>query len=442
MPQPQGTPLASIPAIVGELRRQWPLWRRLSAAERAARILPLAALFEQQSDELARLITNDMGKPIRQSRNEVKRCVEGVRYLCEACPDWIKPEAAPGGIVYFDPIGVVAVIAPWNYPYALPLLVALPALIAGNMVVLKPSEYSLESGAALWRLFEQTIPGCVSIVLGGREHGEALVRQPDVAMVALTGSSRAGKEVMRVAAERLCRVSLELGGIDAAIVLDDMEPEVAAAALIAKNCSNAGQICCAAKWAYVPRGKFEAFVTAYKRLASEIKMGDPLDPTTELGPLVNMVQLRSVAALVDNACAQGATAECGGRAAGSFYPPTLLTGITDEMRIVREECFGPVLPLMPYDSIEQVIERINCHAYGLTASVWTNDKDSAEKIALQLDVGVVNVNTHGIPPLGAPWGGARESGIGRTRSREGMHEFCNIKYVGVREPPQGRECKL
>ena len=434
--------LTSIESILASAKQQWSGWRNLTFIERAQRLVPLSALFDERAEELAQQITRDMGKPIRQARFEVQRCRDAVPFYCENCPEWFAPEDAYGGKIYHDSLGVVALIAPWNFPLTIPFLVALPALIAGNTIVFKPSEYSPGSGAMLHALFEKVVPGVVQLVQGGKEHGAALVSHPDVAMVALTGSTAAGKQVMRSAADRLCRVSLELGGIDAAIVLPDMDPEIAAASIVAKNCSNAGQICCAAKWAYVPEEGLQAFLTAAVECATALQVGDPFDEATEVGPLVNETQQQRVAALVGDARARGATVHCGGTANGNFYSPTILSGITDDMRIVREECFGPVLPVMAYQSVEEVLERVNAQPYGLTASIWTKDLPRGEAIARALRVGVAQVNNHGTPPIGAPWGGARESGIGRTRSREGAREFTNTKYVRIAVAPTERGCHL
>ena len=442
MASPAETSVSSISAVVEKSKKSFLQWSLLSTQERAQRLLGLLPLFEQHGEALARTATREMGKPIRQARAEVQRCREAIPFFCEKCPAWLEPEESPGGKVYFDPLGIVALISPWNFPYALAFLAAIPALIAGNALILKPSEYSLECGAALQALFEKVAPGVVSTVLGGKRHGEVLVQHPLVAMVALTGSSAAGKKVMGSAAERLCRVSLELGGIDAAIVLDDIDPVAAAAAIVARNCSNAGQVCCAVKQVYVARKSFHTFAAAAAQHACSLKIGDPLDPATDIGPIVNQSQLQSIIELVSDATAKGARILCGGTASGQFFPPTLLTEITDQMRLVREECFGPVLPILPYDSVSEVIDRINHGRYGLTASVWTTDLARGEAIARQLEVGVAQVNAHGIPPLGAPWGGARESGLGRTRSRDGVREFTNTKYVRLLEPPAGRTCRL
>jgi acyl-CoA reductase-like NAD-dependent aldehyde dehydrogenase len=311
----------------------------------------------------------------------------------------------------------------------------LSSLLSGNAALYKPSEYSLRTGIALAQQFQRLrgLPeGLVQLVVGGKSHGHAVV-ESGVAMVALVGSTAAGKDIMKTCADELKRVSLELGGLDSAIVLKDADIESTAKKIVRINCTNSGQVCCSIKRVYVERQVYSQFLQAAVTESQKIRIGNPLDDV-DMGPLAGAAQLQKVESAIADAVQKGAQALTGGRRPdrkGFFYPSTIVTGLTDDMALMNSETFGPVLPIMPVDDWAEAVRLTNSTRYGLTCSIWTKDTGLARTIASQLDVGVVGLNAHGVPPLGAPWGGSKESGIGRTRSKEGLREFCNVKFVRI-----------
>lgn len=435
------TPLADIPRQLVCAKGVQQQWRIRSVAERAAALLPLAESLRAGKAELARLIAEDMGKPLASAIGEVERSAGGIEFFCEKAPEWLAPEETAAGreagYIEYAPLGVVGVITPWNGPVWLSMIGVFSSLLSGNGVLYKPSENSLRSGIAFARHFERlrALPeGLVQLVVGGKDHGRAVV-ESGVAMIALVGSTAAGKDIMRACAAGLKRVSLELGGLDSAIVLKDADISAAAKRIVRINCTNSGQVCCSIKRVFVEREAMATFLQEAVAEAQKIRIGDPLDDV-EMGPLAGEFQLEKVEAAVADAVQRGAQILAGGKRLarkGFFYPPTILTGVTLDMAVMNEEPFGPVLPVMPVDDWAEAVRLTNATRYGLSCSIWTKDVSRARIIASQLDVGVVGLNAHGIPPLGAPWGGTKESGIGRTRSKDGMREFCNVKFVRI--PP-------
>jgi acyl-CoA reductase-like NAD-dependent aldehyde dehydrogenase len=429
------TPLQDIPGMVAEARDAQPLWEALGVDRRVAIIRHLADLIEQDKETIAETITNDMGKAITLSRSEVETTIGFIRYYCDHTKEWLAPEPCPGGMVRYDPLGVVAVICPWNAPLALALRPMTTALLAGNAVILKPSEHSPQTGITVDRLFHQLqangLPAhVVQTVVGEKQHGKCLVEQ-DVALVAFTGSTSAGKDIAASSANKLHRVLLELGGLDAAIVLKDTNVAKTAKEIVQKNCSLTGQVCNSIKRVLVEKELYQDFVQAAAAESEQIRYGDP-HGDVDMGPLVAEFQVEKVAEIVEDARDKGATVLTGGKrpdSKGYFYPSTVLVDVTPEMRVMNEEPFGPVLPIVAVDSWEDAVRLANDTRYGLTGSVWTEDIDLAQNIAKRLDVGVVGINVHGGGGVGAPWGGTKESGIGRINTKEGFRQFTNTKLV-------------
>lgn len=435
----QETPIESIPQQLAQAKEAQRLWRAFSVAERATILLPLADALAEKKAEFARLITEDVGKPLAVGKGETRRTAGGARYLCEMAPQWLASEITDAGrdagYIEYAPLGVVGVITPWNAPLWISTIGLLSSLLSGNGVLFKPSENSLRTGIALAGQF-QSLPGLpkglVQLVAGGKSHGQAVV-ESNVAMVSLVGSIEAGKDIMKTCAAGLKRISLELGGLDSAIVLRDMDIHSTAKRIVRINCANCGQICCSIKRVYVERQVYSEFLEEAAAEAQKIRVGDPLDDV-DMGPLAGEFQLRKVEAAVADAVQKGARVLTGGRRLerkGFFYPPTIVTDVTEDMTLMHSEPFGPLLPVAPVDDWTEAVRLTNSTRYGLTGSIWTKDIDLARIIASQLDVGVVGFNDHGVPPLGAPWGGAKESGIGRSRSKEGLREFCNTKFVRI-----------
>lgn len=431
------TPLQSISGMVEKAKKAQILWGEKSLEERIRVFEKLCSLMEREKDSLTKTITEDMGKPLDKSEAEVERIIEEMRFFCRKAMEWLAPEQVEGGHVEFDPLGVVAVISPWNYPLLVPFSAITPALLAGNAVVFKPSEYTLLTGIAIGKLFSQleSFPENVfQTIVGGKEHGKELVKQ-DIAMVSFTGSTRAGKDIMKNSSEKLHKVLLELGGLDAAIVLKDADIPFTAKKIIEKNCQNTGQVCCSIKRVYVEKEVYDDFVKAAKEESKKVSFGDP-EKNPDMGPLVAKFQLDKVEDTLEDAKQKGVKVLSGGKrpeGKGYYFPSTILTNVNHDMKIMKEEPFGPLLPILPVDSWEEAVALANNTRYGLAGSVWTKNKELGKKIAKRLEVGVAGINAHGSGPVGTPWGGAKESGMGRMETREGMREFTNIKLVQVQE---------
>ena len=429
------TPLDQLPDIVARARAAQPAWGDQSVADRAKVLGKLANLIESNADSIANYITQDMGKPIKISRQEANVAISNLKFACDHAAEWLAADEVEGGYVQYDPLGVVAVISPWNGPFVVPIIAITPALLAGNAVVFKPSENALRSGIEVGKLFHALdgLPkDLVQTVIGGKDHGRQLVAQ-DVNMVSFTGSGVAGKDIMKRCSDKLARVLLELGGLDAAIVLKDADIQATAQSLVRNNCANTGQICCAVKRIYVEQEVYDDLVKACAAESEKVSYGDPHEDH-DMGPLVAKFQLDKVESTVEDARAKGAQVLTGGQRAdrpGYFYPSTVITKVNHDMKIMNDEPFGPLLPICPVENWEEAVRLANDTRYGLTGSVWTRDQELGKKIMSRLEVGVAALNSHGVGPIGTPFGGAKESGIGRIKTKEGMRAFTNVKMMRV-----------
>jgi len=430
------TPLEKIPGIVENARQAQKPWGEKTPEERAGFFKKLVSLMLERKDSLGKTITEDMGKPLKKAIAEAEEITKEIVFFSEKAKEWLAPEKAEKGHIEFNPLGAVAVISPWNYPIWVPLSAITPALMAGNSVIFKPSEHTPFSGMEIDKLFREAgFPdGVFQTIVGGKDHGKELVEQ-DVDMVSFTGSTAAGKDIMRKSADKLHKIILELGGLDAAIVLKDADIQATAKEIVGKNTMNSGQVCCAVKRVYVENEIFDDFVKAAVKESEKTTFGPPFG-NVDMGPLVAKFQLEKVQEILEDAKQKGAKILTGGKSPdgkGYFFPSTILTNVNHKMRIMKEEPFGPLLPIFPVNSWEEAVELSNNTRYGLTGSVWTKNKDLAKKIACKLEVGTVGINCHGPGPCGTPWGGAKESGIGRMETKEGIREFTNIKYVHTGE---------
>jgi len=423
-----------------------PDWRALSVGERCSYLDRLADQFkteygqEGQSTALKRRIMDAVGKPLPEADIEVIESASFIEYFSSIAIETLAPRniqldselwPTKRSTVLFEPMGVVGIIKPWNYPLEMPVWSLAPALLAGNTVVLKPSEKSPSVGEAIAQMAESAgfPPGVLNVVAGDRSTGAHLVAHPGVSMIAFTGSVAAGREIASKCGWLLKRVSLELGGNDAAIVLQDVDLDLAANGLTWGAFCNAGQVCVGVKRAIVVRSIADQLLEKLTERTRELRLG------LDVGPLVDENQLDKVTQMVDLAIAEGAKLECGGSRAlgreGFYFQPTILTGLPPSATILQEECFGPVLPIVIVDDSEAAIAEANRSSYGLGASIWTRDLSAAETLARELRVGTVWINDVNVAFAEAPFGGTRNSGIGFELSSEALLEFVTRKHLNI-----------
>jgi len=426
----------------------FPSWSALSFTERGRHLLALKAAVLADLDGLVALIAKEQGKPAAEAiAVEVLPSLEALQHQALHAEDVLRDEEVESHHLLFAskrcrlvhaPIGPVLVITPWNYPFSIALIGIATALAAGNTVVLKPAPTTRLIGLRIGELCARAgLPsGVVSVVAVDDAGATALVEDPRVAKIVFTGSVATGKKVMAAAARNLTPVVLELGGKDPAIVCKDADLGRAAKGIVWGAFVNAGQTCASVERVYVERAVMEPFMARVLAETRALRVGRPDDASTEIGPMTMERQRRIVEDHVADARARGAQVLTGGEpvaGAGWFYPPTVLTGVDHEMRVMREETFGPVLPVMAVDSVDEAIRLANDSDYGLTASGWTRDEATARKLAAGLRAGVVTINdcvsSFGEPT--APWGGVKQSGIGRTHGATGLLEMTQPKYVSL-----------
>lgn len=426
---------ATLEFAISAANDAFPAWARHPG--RPELLLECAKRLKGQTVKLAKLLTQEQGKPLRESMNEVMGAAVALRYAAEmAAPaerELIENSGGPSIEIRRRPLGVVAAITPWNFPVILAIWKIAPALRAGNTVVLKPSPFTPLSTLVFCELFRDVLPpGVLNVVSGDDEIGKALTRHPAIRKITLTGSVSTGKAVARSAADDLKRVVLELGGNDAAIVLPDADPAKIAEDLFWGAFRNCGQVCLAIKRLYVHEAIFSAVVDELKRIAEGVKVGDGLEKGIELGPLNNQPQLERVESLVNDARERGARIVTGGRrrpGSGFFFEPTIVTEIQEGAPLVDEEQFGPALPVLRFDDVDDAISRANASSFGLGGSVWSADPGRALEIATRLECGTAWVNQHGTTNPAAPVGGKKWSGIGYENGQAGLSEYLDLQTV-------------
>ena len=441
-----GKPFASAPAARREdldraleaAAAAFPRWRGDEDARRRA-LRACAARLRDALAELAPLLTREQGKPLARAREEILGCVAWFEYTAaQEIPVEVLRDDAQGRIeLRHLPLGVVAAITPWNYPLLLAVWKVAPALRAGNTVVLKPSPFTPLATLRMGELLREVLPpGVLNVVSGGDELGAWMTSHPLPRKIAFTGSVATGIRVATAAAADLKRVTLELGGNDAAIVLPDVEPRRVAGELFWGAFANSGQVCSAIKRLFVHESRYEETVEALAELARGVRMGPGLDPDVELGPVNNRPQLERVEALVEEARAAGARIACGGRrreGEGWFYEPTVVAEATEGMRLVDEEQFGPALPVLRYRDPEEALARANGTPYGLSGSVWSADPDRAAALAAGLACGTVWVNQHLVILPFTPFGGHKHSGLGVENGLPGLLGFTESQTFHLRK---------
>jgi acyl-CoA reductase-like NAD-dependent aldehyde dehydrogenase len=444
-----GTVFARCPAAsrkqlddaVASARRASHAWAAQSFEDRAAAIKRMAAALRAHQDALAELLTREQGKPIGQSRDELGRAAtqsEGMANI-RIPVEKLFEDAERRIELHYRPLGVVGIITPWNAPINLAAGPLVSALYTGNTVVLKPSPYTplstLKLGELLGGIFP---PGVVNILAGGDELGQWMTEHPGIDKISFTGSVATGKKVMASAAGTLKRVTLELGGNDAAIVLEDVDPKIVAPKLFFASFVNSGQVCMAVKRIYAHERIYDALCDALAEEARKARLGDGLDPQTQYGPIQNKMQYERVLGILEDTRSRGARILAGGEVPtqpGYFFPPTIVANIDEHSRLVREEQFGPIVPVLKFRDIEDAIRRANDTRYGLAGSVWSHDPERAAAIAARLEVGTAWVNQHRATSATVPFGGAKESGIGRQYSILGLKENMEAQVISVLKTP-------
>ncbi len=430
------TTIEQLDAAVAAAARAQPNWAADEAARRAA-LAAAADRLDGAVDELAALVTAEQGKPLAKAAGEVRGAVAWLRaYAATPLDEEPIAAAAPDRVVVgHRPLGVVAAIVPWNFPLLLACWKLAPALLTGNAVVVKPSPETPLATLRAVELLDDVLPaGVLHVASGGAELGAALVAHPGVRKVSFTGSIAAGRAVAQSAARDLKRVTLELGGNDAAIVLDDADPAAIADDLFWSAFANSGQVCAAVKRLYVPRRLAGAVTDALAAIAERVVVGPGTEPDVDLGPLTTRAQHALVTAMIAEALAGGARVAAGGQALpgpGAFVAPTLLTDVPDEARVVAEEQFGPVLPILVYDDVDEAVARANATRYGLAGSVWGTDVEAAERIARSLECGSAYVNAHGAVAPYLPFGGIKDSGLGVEQGRQGLLAYTDVRVTSV-----------
>src|SRR5918995_1543942 len=421
-------------AAVARARDAFPKWRAVEPADRSRLLRRLADALDSERENLARLESQNTGKPIGDSRAEMEMVAETFHYYA-GMPEKLLGDTIPvsGGVdvTFREPLGVVGLIVPWNFPLTIASWKMAPALAAGNTLVLKPAELTPLSALAFERIALQAgIPeGVVNVVVGpGSKVGKRLVEHPDVAKVAFTGSTEVGKGIMAGAAGTIKRVTLELGGKSANVVFADADLEKAAASAPIAVFGNAGQDCCARSRILVEKGAFDEFLSLMQPVVEGLQVGDPFDEATEMGPLISADHREKVAAYVP----EDAPVAIRGQApegSGFWYPPTVLAPLSNHDKAAREEIFGPVVAVIPFEDEDDAIRQANDTVYGLSGSVWTRNGARALRVARRIKTGVLSINSNTSVRVGTPFGGFKQSGVGRELGPHALDYYTEIKNV-------------
>jgi betaine-aldehyde dehydrogenase len=421
-------------AAVARAKAAFPKWRAVEPSDRSRLLRRLADALEREKENLARIETLDTGKPIGASRAQMGMVADTFHYYA-GMPERLLGDSIPvsGGVdvTFREPLGVVGLIVPWNFPLVIASWKMAPALAAGNTLILKPAELTPLTALEFERIaLEAGIPeGVVNVLVGpGRTVGQRLVEHPDVAKIAFTGSTEVGRRIMQSAAGTIKRVTLELGGKSANVVFADADLEKAASSAPGAVFDNAGQDCCARSRILVERSVFDEFLSLMEPAVTGMRVGDPFDEATEMGPLISSDHRERVASYVPEGAPvaiRGETPE--GR--GFWYPPTVLAPVSNGDRAAREEIFGPVVAVIPFDGEEEAVRLANDTIYGLSGSIWTQNGARALRVARQIETGVLSVNSNSSVRVSTPFGGFKQSGVGRELGPHALDYYTEMKNV-------------
>ena len=423
-------------AAVARAKRAYPAWRAVAPADRGAMLHRLADAIDARREDLSVLEARNAGKPIGDARGEMQMVVDCFRYYAGA-PERLLGKTIPvaGGIdmTFREPLGVVGLIVPWNFPLVIASWKVAPALAAGNTIVLKPAELTPLTAVELEKIaLEAGLPeGVLNVVAGpGRVCGQRLVEHPDVAKIAFTGSTEVGRGIAASAASTIKRVTLELGGKSANVVFADADLERAAAAAPLAVFGNAGQDCCARSRILVERSALDRFMELFADGVSKLRVGDPLADETEMGPLISAGQRETVGSFVNGeapVAVQGTVPD----GPGYWFPPTVLCPVSNDDRAAREEIFGPVAAVIPFEDEADAVRLANDTIYGLSGSVWTRDGAKALRMARAIETGVLSVNSNTSVRVSTPFGGFKQSGVGRELGPDALDHYTEVKNVYV-----------
>ena len=421
---------------IAKSRDAFSKWKT-DSKKRAMFLHLLSEELRKNKESLAKVATQEMGKPLKESLAEVEKCAWVMEFYGDNGETFLNPESvntdARKSFIAFEPIGIIASIMPWNFPYWQALRFAAPSLMAGNTIVLKPASVTMQCGIQIEKMFAKTgFPdGIFQTLVSDSSMAEKLI-DSDINAVTFTGSNVVGAKVAQRATSQIKKCVLELGGSDPFIVCSDADVDKASTGAVKGRFINCGQSCIASKRFFVVKSLAKEFIEQFVQKVEKLNVGDPMSETTDIGPLVNADGLRRIDTMVKDAVSKGANVLTGGKKLkdkGYFYAPTVLENITPDMMVAREEVFGPIAPVTVVESEDEAIRLANSSQYGLGASIWTKNLEKAEKLSRLIESGIVSVNNVVISDPRVPFGGVKQSGFGRELSRYGMLEFVNVKSV-------------
>jgi len=431
LPQAQ---IETVEEAIAKAKAAFPAWRAVAPAERAERLRGIADAIRTRAEELATLEARNVGKPIADARGEVSMVAHAFDYFAGA-PERLFGKTIPvaGGVdmTFREPLGVVGLIVPWNFPLWLATTKVAPALAAGNTMVLKPAELTPLTALELERIGRDVgLPeGVLNVVVGpGRIVGERMVEHPDVAKIAFTGSTEVGKRIGQLAAQSIKRVTLELGGKSANVIFADADLEQAALSAPLAVFGNAGQDCCARSRILVERPALDRFMEVFEKAVTALRVGDPLDDQTQMGPLISAGQRETVASYLEDGAPVAFRGSTPG-GPGYWFPPTVLCPVSNDDRVAREEVFGPVAAVIPFDDEAEAILLANDTIYGLSGSIWTRDGARALRVARAIETGTISINSNTSVRVNTPFGGFKQSGMGRELGPHALEYYTELKNV-------------